>query len=86
MQLFFMFLPIVASVIILLYALSKGFDRTAFYVSAAAAMVIAMFMMKHNATWYGVMLALTVPLATSYLVICLFLSWHEDRQRKGKNN
>ena len=65
MQLFFMFLPIVASLIILIYALKKGFDRTAFYISAAVAMVIAMFMMKHNATWYGLMLALTVPLAVS---------------------
>ena len=41
MQLFFMFLPIVASLIILIYALKKGFDRTAFYISAAIAMVIA---------------------------------------------
>ena len=41
MQLFFMFLPIVASLIILIYALKKGFDRTAFYISAAVAMVIA---------------------------------------------
>ena len=45
MQLFFMFLPTVASLIILIYALKKGFDRTAFYISAAVAMVIAMFMM-----------------------------------------
>ena len=65
MQLFFMFLPIVASVVILLYTLKKGFDKTAFFLSAAIAMVIAMFMMKHNATWYGLMLALTVPLAVS---------------------
>lgn len=86
MQLFFMFLPIVASLIILIYALKKGFDRTAFYISAAVAMVIAMFMMKHNATWHGLMLALTVPLAVSYLSICLFLSWQEDRQRKRKQN
>ena len=86
MQLFFMFLPIVASLIILIYALKKGFDRTAFYISAAVAMVIAMFMMKHNATGYGLMLALTVPLAVSYLGICLFLSWQEDRQRKRKQN
>ena len=86
MQLFFMFLPIVASLIILIYALKKGFDRTAFYISAAVAMVIAMFMMKHDATWYGLMLALTVPLAVSYLSICLFLSWQEDRQRKRKQN
>ena len=74
MQLFFMFLPIVASVVILLYALKKGFDKTAFFISAAIAMVVAMFMMKHNATWYGLMLALTVPLAVSYLIIWLFLS------------
>ena len=86
MQLFFMFLPIVASLIILIYALKKGFDRTAFYISAAVAMVIAMFMMKHNATWYGLLLALTVPLAVSYLIICLFLSWQEDRRRKSKEN
>ena len=86
MQLFFMLLPIVASLIILIYALKKGFDRTAFYISAATAMVIAMFMMKHNATWYGLLLALTVPLAVSYLVICLFLSWQEDRRRKSKEN
>ena len=79
MQLFFMFLPIVASVVILLYALKKGFD-----ISAAIAMVVAMFMMKHNATWYGLMLALTVPLAVSYLIICLFLSWQEDRAMKRK--
>ena len=79
MQLFFMLLPIVASLIILIYAL-----KTAFYISAATAMVIAMFMMKHNATWYGLLLALTVPLAVSYLVICLFLSWQEDRRRKSK--
>ena len=68
----------------LIDALKKGFDRTAFYISAAVAIVIAMFMMKHNATWYGLMLALTVPLAVSYLSICLFLSWQEDRQRKRK--
>ena len=43
MQLFFMLLPIVASLIILIYALKKGFDRTAFYIAAATAMVIAMF-------------------------------------------
>ena len=65
MQLFFMFLPIVASLIILIYALKKGFDRTAFYISAAVAMVIAMFMMKHSAPWDGLMVALTVPLAVS---------------------
>ena len=84
MQLFFMFLPIVASVVILLYTLKKGFDKKAFFLSAAIAMVIAMFMMKHNATWYGLMLALTVPLAVSYLVICLFLSLQEDRAMKRK--
>ena len=84
MQLFFMFLPIVASVVIVLYALKKGFDKTAYFISAAIAMVVAMFMMKHNATWYGLMLALTVPLAVSYLIICLFLSWQEDRAMKRK--
>ena len=86
MQLFFMFLPIVASLIILIYALKKGFDRTAFYISAAVVSVIAMFMMKHNATCYGLMLALSVPLSVSYLSICLFLSLQEDRQRKRKQN
>ncbi len=84
MQLFFMLLPIAASIIILLYALKKGFDKTAFFLSAAIAMVIAMFMMKHNATWYGILLALTVPLAVSYLIICLFLSLQEDRAMKRK--
>ena len=84
MQLFFMLLPIVASLLILLYALKKGFDKTAFFLSAAIAMVIAMFMMEQNATWYGILLALTVPLAVSYLIICLFLSLREDRAMKRK--
>ena len=46
MQIFFMFLPIIGSLIIFLYALKKGFDKTAFFISASIAMVVAMFMMK----------------------------------------
>ena len=82
MQIFFMFLPIIGSLIIFLYAIKKGFDKTAFFISASIAMVVAMFMMKNDATWYGIMLALTVPLAVSYLVICLILSIKEDRTMK----
>lgn len=84
MQIFFMLLPIIGSVIILLFALIKGFDKTALALSASIAMVIAMFMLKNDASWYGIMMALTVPLAFSYLVICLFLSLREDREMKAK--
>lgn len=79
MQLFFMLLPIIAAVIILVFALIRGFDKTALALSLSIAMVIAMFIMKYNGTWYSIIFALTVPLAVSYLIICMFLSMREDK-------
>ena len=82
MGLIFMFAPIVISIGVLIFAMKKGFNKTALYLSAAVAMVAAMFIMKYNGTWYGFFCALTIPFAATYVLICLFLSIQEDRERK----
>ena len=74
--------PIIVSVCVLIYALRKGFNTTALIVSASVAMVSEMFIMKYNDSWYAFLFALTVPLAVTYVVICMYLSVKEDRSRK----
>lgn len=81
MMLIVMLAPIIVSVAVLIYALVKGFNKTALIISAAVAMVAEMLIMKHNDSWFAFFFALTVPLAVSYVVICLYLSVKEDRER-----
>lgn len=83
-MLLIMLAPIIVSVGVLIYALRKGFNKTALIVSAAVAMVSEMFIMKYNDSWYAFLFALTVPLAVSYVVICMYLSVREDRGMKDK--
>ena len=68
--------PIIISVIVLIYALRRSFNKRALIVSAAITMVVEMMMMmmKNNDTWYVFLFSLTVPLAVSYVAICLVLS------------
>lgn len=80
MVLMIMLSPIIISVIVLIYALVKGFNKTALIISAAVAMVAEMFIMKYcSDSWYAFFFALTVPLAVTYVLICLFLSIREHR-------
>ena len=76
--------PVIVSVGVLIYALRKGFNKTALIISAAVAMVSEMFIMKYNDSWYAFLFALTVPLAVTYVVICMYLSVKEDRERKDR--
>ena len=71
--------PIIISVIVLIFALRKSFNKKALAVSAAITMVVEMLMMKSNDTWYVFLFSLTVPLAVSYVAICLVLSIRERR-------
>lgn len=71
-------LPPAAAVIILIVAIKKGFNKQAFFVSAGVTMLINMFTM-HDATWYGFLCTLTIPLAGIYVMICLGLSIKERR-------
>lgn len=73
-----MLLPPAAAVIILIVAIKKGFNKQAFFVSAGVTMLINMFTM-HDATWYGFLCTLTIPLAGIYVMICLGLSIKERR-------
>ena len=66
--------PIIISVIVLIYALRKSFNKRALIVSAAMTMITEMMMMKNNDTWYVFLFSLTVPMAASYVIICLVLS------------
>lgn len=72
--------PIIISVIVLIYALRRSFNKRALVVSAAITMVVEMLMMKNNDTWYVFLFSLTVPLAVSYVAICLVLSIMERRE------
>ena len=73
--------PIIISVIVLIYALRRSFNKRALIVSAAITMVVEMMMMKNNDTWYVFLFSLTVPLAVSYVAICLVLSIMERREK-----
>lgn len=84
MDLFFLLAPIIVSVIVLVYALVKGFNKTAFYFSAAVSMVAAMFIMRYSGTWYGFFCALTIPMAVTYVIICFILSLKEDKNSDKK--
>ncbi|MGN0712350.1 MAG: hypothetical protein ACI4LJ_01115 [Anaerovoracaceae bacterium] len=83
-MLLIMLAPIIVSVGVLIYALRRGFNKTALIVSASVAMVSEMFIMKYNDSWYTFLFALTVPLAVSYVVICMYLSVKEDRGMKDR--
>ena len=74
-------IPPAVAIAVLVIAIKKGFNKQAFMVSAGITMVINMFTI-HNATWYGLMCTLTVPLAGIYVLICLFLSVMERRGDK----
>ncbi len=79
-MLLLMLSPIIISVVVLIYALMKGFNKTALIISASVAMVAEMFIMKYYSnSWYAFVFALTVPLAATYVVICLILSIRESR-------
>lgn len=75
------FSPIIISVIVLIYALRRSFNKRALIVSAALTMITEMMMMKNNNSWYVLLFSLTVPLAISYVVICLVLSIMERREK-----
>ena len=78
-MLLIMLAPIIVSVGVLIFALRKGFNKTALIISASVAMVAEMMIMKYNNSWYAFLFALTVPLAACYVVICLYLSVMENR-------
>lgn len=73
--------PPLAAIIVLIVAIKNGFNKQAFFVSAGITMLINMFTM-HNATWYGFLCTLTIPLAGIYVLICLALSIKERRGGK----
>lgn len=73
--------PILVSVGVLIYALIKGFNKTAFIVSAAFTMVVEMLVMKYYNSWYAMIFSLTVPLAACYVCICLFISISQHKQK-----
>jgi hypothetical protein len=69
-----MLLPVV-SVLVVIIAIKKDFQKPVFFVSVGVTMVIDMFLMKYlSLTMYGFICILTVPLAVIYVLICLFLS------------
>ncbi len=74
----FMLLPIIVSIIIIIYSLKKGFDKNALYISLSIAMVCAMFILKYHNSWIAFFTALTVPFAFIYVLLCLLLSIKED--------
>ncbi len=74
----FWLLPPIVAITVLVVAIKKGFNKQAFVVSAGVTMLISMFTM-HNATWYGFICTLTIPLAGIYVAICLGLSIKERR-------
>lgn len=79
MREFFIFLAPVAAIIVLLVALKKGFNKSAFIVSAGITMVINMLLME-KLSIYGFICCLTIPLAVIYVLICLALSIMERRK------
>ncbi|MCI8609419.1 MAG: hypothetical protein HFE73_07225 [Firmicutes bacterium] len=80
-MLWIMLSPIIVSVIVLIYALVKGFNKTALVIAASVAMVAEMFIMKYYSnSWYAFLFALTVPLAVTYVLLCLFLSIREHKE------
>lgn len=74
----FFLIPPIAAIIVLIVAIKNGFNKQAFFVAAGITMLINMFTM-HDATWYGFLCTLTIPLAGIYVLICLVLSIREHR-------
>lgn len=72
-------LPPVVSIIVLIIAIKKGFNKSALYISIGITMLINMFAM-HHLTLYGFLCTLTIPLTVIYLIICFFLSISERRE------
>jgi hypothetical protein len=73
--------PIVVSVAVLIYALRKGFNKTALVISAAVAMVSEMLVVRYiSDSWYAFLFSLTVPLAVTYVLICLYLSIKANKE------
>ncbi len=84
-MIFFMFLPIIISIVIILYSLKKGFDKNALYISLSVAMLCAMFILKYHNSWIAFLTALTVPFAFVYVLLCLILSLKEDYENRRNN-
>ena len=76
--------PIVISVIALIICLIRGFNKVAFFTSAAVAMLVEMFVMKYvSNSWYMFLFSLFVPMAVLYTCFSLYVSLKDDKTGKG---
>ena len=72
--------PIVLSVVTLIFCLIKGFNKVAFFTSAAVSMVIEMFVVKYvSNSWYMFLFSLFVPMAVLYTGFSLYMSLKEGK-------
>ena len=68
--------PIVLSVVALIFCLIKGFNKVAFFTSAAVSMVIEMFVVKYvSNSWYMFLFSLFVL----YTGFSLYMSLKEGK-------
>ena len=77
--------PIVLSVVALIFCLIKGFNKVAFFTSAAVPMVIEMFVVKYvSNSWYMFLFSLFVPMAVLYTGFSLYMSLKEGKTSPPK--